>query len=600
MHADALERMVATLGHHPDIAALLPATTGDTPAQWIERYRRAVALMERELWRDHFDDGRLALYQQLFREQEAWIAATGDDRRHRFVVVIPVADRPEHLESCLESLLTLCRLYRYGGLHAGRYRKVAAVVVDDSLQEASLAAHRALAEHYRREGLDTLYLSQAEQRSLVVRHTDAGLTGIIGDGERLQHKGASITRNLTYLKLAELAAEGPDTLFHFIDSDQQFRVNVETPDGERRPYAINYFHHLDRIFRERGAQLLTGKVVGDPPVAPAVMAGNFLDDVTGFLAELAPRDPAAPCSLHDGGGPAVSDAAYHDMADLFGYRPTVTAYRYRCPLDGDHDHAATFADFAARLDRFFDGEHPTRRSHYQPAPLEETVQPARTVYTGNYLFTPEALEWFIPFAPLKLRMAGPVLGRIVQAELGERFLSANLPMLHTRTVERIGHSEYRPGVDRSGARVDLSGEFERQYFGDVMLFTMERLTAAGFPGEPPAEAVIFETVEEVEAELHEKYLNKHSATAGKLERLRILFDDPDRWWHGTAVDDEARAAFARFIANIDHNFGTDSRAYRLIRSTERRTERKAEITAAIVRYPAERAAWRAALRSAPR
>ena len=43
---------------------------------------------------------------------------------------------------------------------------------------------------------------------------------------------------------------------------------------------------MDGIFNQGKAQVLTGKVVGDPPVSPAVMAGTLLDDVLGFLGEL--------------------------------------------------------------------------------------------------------------------------------------------------------------------------------------------------------------------------------------------------------------------------------------------------------------------------
>ena len=72
-------------------------------------------------------------------------------------------------------------------------------------------------------------------------------------------------------------------------------------------------------------------------------------------------------------------------------------------------------------------------------------------------------------------MSGPTLGRLVKAELGPRFVSANLPMLHKRTVESGGQSEFRPGIETAREVIDMSGEFERQFYGDVMLFTIERL-----------------------------------------------------------------------------------------------------------------------------
>ena len=73
---------------------------------------------------------------------------------------------------------------------------------------------------------------------------------------------------------------------------------------------------------------------------------------------------------------------------------------------------------ARRLNGFFDGEHPTRKTPYEHESVMDEIRMARTIYTGNYVIRPECLRYYIPFAPLKLRMAGPVLGRIIRAELG--------------------------------------------------------------------------------------------------------------------------------------------------------------------------------------
>ena len=96
---------------------------------------------------------------------------------------------------------------------------------------------------------------------------------------------------------------------------------------------------------------------------------------------------------------------------------------------------------------------------YRHVDVQASLTPARTVYTGNYVLSPGALKYFIPFAGLQLRMAGPVLGRLIQTSSGEAFVSANLPLLHRRTVEEKGGAEFRPGVNRSTPLVDLSGEF---------------------------------------------------------------------------------------------------------------------------------------------
>ncbi len=508
---------------------------------------------------------------------------------HDIVVVIPVADRPQHLSECLRSLLQLLHRYPYGG-------KVSVLVADDSRGAENLAHHRAICTEVAAQGLATHYFSQDEQRALVTAlPTDARmqLTGVIGDGASYAHKGASITRNIAYLWLARLQRDGARRLFWFIDSDQEFRVNVDTADGEEQRYDIDYCHSLDRIFDTTPTQLLTGKVVGDPPVSPAVMAGNFLDDVAAFLGDMARLTPQGACAFHAATRHA-DDAAYHDMADLFGFRQA-DAFRYRCALDGAHDNARCCADFAAKLARFFDGEHPTRRSVYEASELMASVKPARTVYTGNYVFTPAVLDWFIPFADLKLRMAGPTLGRIVKAELGERFVSANLPMLHKRTVESIGQSEFRPGIERSSEQIDLSGEFERQYFGDVMLFTMEKLTAAGYPGAASDRAAIAALVDQTEQEMRERYATKHRQIGEKIARLRTLFTEPGHWWQQDASLAEARTLFAAFIDNMDHNFGDESRAWQIINDVGHRQTRTQTIVATVARYRDDRKVWHAAL-----
>ncbi len=334
-----------------------------------------------------------------------------DDEYYNFVVVIPVADRPRHLESCLDSLLELCRRFNYGGFDGGCYRKISVVIADDSKEPANIESHQTIVDQFNRRGLRSHYFGQSEQlqqTSRLKRNLQSAADRIIGntDPAAYYHKGASMMRNITYLKLREWDRGSDDTLFYFIDSDQEFKVKMETPEGDRDRYAVNYFHSLNRIFRDTGAGILTGKVVGDPPVSPSVMTANFLEDVTAFLEQISAIDTSTPCSFHQKNLPATNDAAYHDMADLFGFKQTATPFRYRCTLRGEHNHLDCFNHFASKLNRFFDGEHPTRKSYYSDDDLLAGIQSARTIYTGNYIFKPEYLDYFIPFAALKLRMAG--------------------------------------------------------------------------------------------------------------------------------------------------------------------------------------------------
>lgn len=569
----------------------------------IAACQAAIAEIEQALWAGEPSDILLERYQAAFRQLEQLIALKGEDRRHKFVVVIPVADRPQHLQSCLDSLLQLCKLYGYGGLADGRYRKLAVVIADDTRDADNIARNREIASHCDAQGIETLYLGLSEQLELVDRLDEAersALSGILGgypasadDRAAFSHKGPSLMRNIAYLKLSEMSGIDEKLLFYFIDSDQEFRVKVSTPAGDRNLYATNYFYYLDRIFSETDATILTGKVVGDPPVSPAVMAGNFLEDVISFVHRVAAADPAQPCQFHAAPEQVADDAAYHDMAGLFGFQPSQASYQYRCTLHGAHDNARCFSHFASKLKRFFYGEHPTRKTYYRHEELIAGIRPARTIYTGNYIFKPEGLKYFIPFATLKLRMAGPVLGRLIKSELGERFVSANLPMLHKRTVGTTGQSEFRPGIAADIARIDLSGEFERQFYGDVMLFTMEKLTAMGYPQRSLSREMIARELEATHASLQQQYRQKRLLILEKLNLLQALVHERKNWWNRSVEYMEALASFNAFMDNIALNFG--DQAVDALNSPANKARRHAGIVEAIARYAQDARAWAEAL-----
>ncbi len=576
-------------------------------AERIAAQHAAIARFEAALWDGGFHENLLASYQSAWRRLEALIEQQGDDARHRFVIAIPVADSPIHLKDCLASLLELCRAYGYGGMRDGRWRKVSVLLADDSSDADCIAQHRVIAAEFDATGLSTEYFGLDEQLALMDKLAALDLAPIVGRHARdaYSHKGQAMTRNIAYLKLAAMAGEMPDqrVLFYTIDADQEFRVKVATHEGGRDVFAVNFLYHLDAIFSRSDVQVLTGKVVGDPPVSPAVMAGNFLEDVIGFLSEMTAVAPEQ--AYRQPGVAAGGDAAYHDMADLFGFKHAAEAYRYRCPIvgktPGEPVNAACFADFSTRLNRFFHGEHPTRVTWYSHADVLQSVQPARTVYTGNYVFRPQALDWFIPYAPLRLRMSGPTMGRLLQAEMGERFVSANVPMLHKRTLETTGQSEFRPGVlDEAASQaicpvIDLCGEFERQFHGDVMLFSMQKLTALGYPGRVLAEAEVDATLAAMQSEMREKYRIKQREILDRLARLQTLLHDSAQWWNQTSDLANAVANFASFAGNIEHNFGPSSPCYTRIDDLARRNDWRARQLAAITGLHANRQVWAEAL-----
>jgi hypothetical protein len=285
------------------------------------------------------------------------------------------------------------------------------------------------------------------------------------------------------------------------------------------------------------------------------------------------------------------------MADLFGFKAGGEAYRYRCDLAGEPSNAECLLDFSRRLNSFFHGEHPTRVTYYRHG--EAGVASARTVYTGNYVFRPQALSWFIPYAPLRLRMSGPTMGRLLKAELGEGFVSANVPMLHRRTLEATGQSEFRPGVVDEDRLVDLSGEFERQFHGDVMLFAMERLTAQGYPAQPlSAHEVAHEVAQTLDAtrqEMRQRYLDKQGTILARLADLEALLDAPHRWWNRSEAHAGALAHFRAFAANIRRNFGPESPCYARIDAPGKWESWRERQVAAITGLPSQRRTWARAL-----
>lgn len=581
-HPDATTaaRIRKRLAEVDDLTALLPL------------YDRLIPAVETVMWDSGLDSARVADLHALFTEMEGHIAAAGADSRHRLVVVVPVADRPRHLRACLQSLAGAAQAF---GTGAGR---LAVVIADDSRGAGNIAGNRAVAAEIGRLGLETIYFGLDEQLAEIAALDPPerqALQHIIGtaDPAAFWHKGASIMRNITLLMLNRMARREDRLLFLFVDSDQEFHANT---DVGRRVFTTNYFYHIDRIFRESEVEVLTGKVVGDPPVSPAVMAGTLLEDMLGLLTEISTLGADAACTFHRK-SQTNAGAAYHDMATLFGFARPDGVHRYHCALQGPHDHAACLAGFARRLNGFFDGEHPTRVTPYRHLDVQASVAPARTVYTGNYVLAPRALRYFIPFAELRLRMAGPVLGRLVQAGSGAAFVSANLPLLHRRTMAAQGVAEFRPGVDRSAPLVDLSGEFERQFFGDVMLFTVVELVARGYPAVQPERAEIREQVLATEVRIRSRYADVQRLVLARLDELEALLSEPGRWWNQAAEAAETRALFDQFAASLRANFAAHARAWQLIDDATHRQARRAAITAALAAYRLDRESWERVLRA---
>ncbi len=568
----------------------------------IALYETATLLLEQTMWSDAARfHALLADYQALYREQEALIAARGEngqgsDDRHDFLLAIPVADRPPHLRACLESLYQVCVAFDYGGHASGSWDKLTVVVAEDSRDEVNVRRHQALVEDYRRRGLNVVHFGLAEQYDLLhalppAQRARLGQLLTTQPKDRFYLKGQAANRNLAYLKFRQLTRNPARTLYYLVDSDESLCVNRQTDAGEEIVHALPYFHAVDRIFRSTDTLMLTGKMVGDPPVSPAVMAANFLDDVTAFFARLATLGSHDACSFHGAQGPVAGDAAYHDHAKLFGFDNQAASYPYACRLQGEHDHAACLADFTQRLNAFFFGEHLTRKTWFSYGSGLRALSPARTVYPGNYVVNHAGLKYVIPFGHLRLRMSGPTAGRLIAAEIGPRFASANLPNLHRRTTEAGLADDFRPGVEVGQQSIDLSNEFERQFFGDLMLFATEALVKRADVNQPFARDAVETAVDQKEAELLALYQQKHDAIVDKQRQLNARVFEAGHWWLDAPALADALQQVRAFLANIERNFGEHAPAWQQIQSPDHRAERKTQIVEALLHYRAERDAW---------
>lgn len=92
------------------------------------------------MWDGEFNAALLPSHQSAWRRLDALIAARGDDRRHHFVLIIPVADSPAQLRRCLTSLFEICRAYGYGGMHEGVFLKLTVMLADDTQAPELIAA----------------------------------------------------------------------------------------------------------------------------------------------------------------------------------------------------------------------------------------------------------------------------------------------------------------------------------------------------------------------------------------------------------------------------------------------------------------------------
>jgi hypothetical protein len=611
-----LDREFRSLTH-----AMSADTTGGGDVVTLRSvYEQAVTLVEDRAAKEGFPDDLIDLQRGLYHELEHLLSLDQRDDRHHFLVVIPVADRPAMLGECIRSLIDQCWTFGYGGTTTGPhseqfYRKISLFIFDDSEREENRQDIRGITASARDAGIMSHYIGLDEQAAFLAglqKVRGEALSRLVGEynGSVPSHKGASLTRNIAYLfmqallngKVAFPPGEGPaageKVLFYFLDSDEEFRIRVRKEAAVEDIAFINYFYLLDRIFQRPEIEVMTGKVVGDPPVAPAVMINTFLDDLILFFDSLPDLNSADECPFHGSEGPQAFSAEYHDLGKLFGYLSPSSRKNYRCDLNGSHTVGECFDHLSKRALEFFHGLHPTRAQFYHHAGGPARTEQARTVYTGNYVFNREGLRHFIPFADLGLRMAGPTLGRMLKAKIKARFVSANLPLLHKRTVPGAG-AEFRSGIKTEEEAIDLSLECYRQFWGDVMLFSVEALTSAGYPVVPVDFREIAGTVRKTRDKLWKIYSEKFAAADEHISRLRHCLSLPG-WWGGPGETEDAAKRFGLFCDLAESNFST--RAEGCGRLSEQMGEdgMLGRIIDSISLYREDEEAWGEALEMRPR
>jgi len=210
---------------------------------------------------------------------------------------------------------------------------------------------------------------------------------------------------------------------------------------------------------------------------------------------------------------------------------------------------------------------------------------------------PEALDYFIPFATLKLRMAGPVLGRILKTRLQHRFVSANLPMLHNRTIDSTGQSEFRPGVKSNDNNIDFGNEFIRQFYGDVMLFSMEKITASGNTVTAVNKEQIRSILNTTYDEIREVYITKHHAILQLKKQITEQLGNRIHWWHQQAGYSEVLNNFDEFLKNIQSNFDDDTTSYLQCTLPDNAQKHLEKLLQAILVYRDDMSNWQLTLKS---
>ncbi len=188
-------------------------------------------------------------------------------------------------------------------------------------------------------------------------------------------------------------------------------------------------------------------------------------------------------------------------------------------------------------------------------------------------------------------MAGPTLGRILRTRIREGFVSANLPLLHRRTIAEKNIHEFRRGLKHEDDTLDLSEEFHRQFWGDIMLFSIDALAESGYPDQETGRRRITDTVKSTLDNLWDIYRQQQADSVEKLRRIRHCMSGPLHWWNNHAPAEDSVKRLQLFCSFVEHNFGPNSGSMKKLAEEISRGDRTRMIIDAICSFPEDDRAW---------
>ena len=170
-------------------------------------------------------------------------------------------------------------------------------------------------------------------------------------------------------------------------------------------------------------------------------------------------------------------------------------------------------------------------------------------------------------------------------------------MLHKRTLSETGMAEFRAGVNHDDSSIDLGQEFKRQYFGDVMLFSIEELCNSGFPQQTAGTSTLRKTVLSVEQSMNKRYNDKQKLLLAKLDLLQSYLEQLDH--HPVYGTNAIKQNMKQFISNIQLNYGNRSNSFNVINDTATKHSILESIIESIQQYPDLLDSWKDILTEKP-